>query len=107
MVMLLSVNLSAKKTQNIYESNCVSCHKKLAVSIDKFFYRYLLKYSSQTQVKTKIFNYLKTPSKEETVMVESFIKKYGIKNPSTLDDDLLKKAIDIYWDKYKIFGKLK
>jgi hypothetical protein len=36
---------------NIYEKNCVKCHKKLPVSIDKFFYRYLLKYSSESNVK--------------------------------------------------------
>ena len=92
---------------DVYEKNCVSCHNKLPVSIDKFFFRYLLKYSSERTVKEKLFNYLKHPSKEETVMVESFIERFGIKEPTNLKDDQLRKAIDIYWEKYKVFGRLK
>lgn len=92
---------------DIYEKNCMSCHSKLPVSIDKFFFRYLLKYSSERKVKKKLFDYLKHPSKEETVMVESFIKRFGIKKSTKLNDQQLKKAIDIYWEKYKVFGRLK
>ncbi len=42
----LSLSLFAKDEKNIYETNCVKCHDKLPVTIDKYFYRYLLKYSS-------------------------------------------------------------
>lgn len=92
---------------NVYEQNCVTCHKQIPVSIDKFFYRYLLKYSSQRDVKLALFDYLKEPSKETTVMPEAFILRFNIKKASTLTDKELKEAIDIYWEKYKVFGKLK
>ena len=39
--------LLAENTKDvIYDLNCVGCHKKMPVTIDKYFYRYLLKYSS-------------------------------------------------------------
>jgi hypothetical protein len=106
-IILLSSFLQAAKNNTVYDSNCVKCHKKLPVSIDKYFYRYLLKYSSETNVKEAMFSFLKKPSKEMTIMPEAFIKRFGIKKKSRLSDEKLNKALDIYWEKYKVFGKLK
>ncbi len=91
---------------DVYENNCVSCHKKQPVSIDKYFYRYLLKYSSQRTVKEAMTNFLKNPSKDTTIMPEAFIERFGIKEKTKLTDKELKEALDIYWEKYKVFGKL-
>ena len=100
--------LLAENTKDvIYDLNCVGCHKKMPVTIDKYFYRYLLKYSSETRVKASMFDYLKNPTTEKTIMAESFITRFGIKKKSKLSDDKLKEAIDSYWEEYKIIGKLK
>lgn len=92
---------------DIYEKACVSCHKEIAVSIDKYFYRYLLKFSSEKRVKKELYTYLQEPTKDTTIMPEAFIDRFGIKKASKLTNDELKEAIDIYWEKYKVFGKLK
>lgn len=104
-IVLLSVNFLW--ATNVYEKNCVSCHNTLPVSIDKYFYRYLLKYSSKTNVKAAMINYLNIPTQQHTIMPDAFINRFGIKKPTTLSAVQLDKAIDIYWKKYKIFGKLK
>ncbi|MEN8717996.1 MAG: hypothetical protein ABF301_05030 [Sulfurovum sp.] len=101
--LILSTQLSA----STYEQTCVKCHNKMIVSIDKYFYRYLLKYSSEKNVKDSLYNYLKNPNKDTTIMPNAFIKRFGIKEQSKLKDDELKKAIDTYWDTYKVFDKLK
>ncbi len=93
--------------ENIYQKNCVNCHKTQAVTLDKLFYRYLLKYSSEKNVKNSLFKYLKHPSYFKTIMPKGYINRYGIKLPTKLSNKELKKAIDIYWDKYKVFGKLR
>lgn len=105
-ILLISISLFSK-TNDIYETNCMKCHNKIPVSIDKYFYRYLLKYSSEKDVKKAMFEYLKNPSKEKTIMTESFIKRFGVKKKTKLSNEKLNEALDIYWDKYKIFGKLK
>jgi hypothetical protein len=92
---------------DIYEKNCVTCHKKLPVSIEKYFYKYLLIYSSETDMKNAIISYLKYPAKETTVMSDAFINRFSIKKKSVLNERELKVAVDIYWQKYKVFGKLK
>ena len=91
----------------VYESNCVSCHKRLPVSIDKYFYKYLLIYSGETDMKNAIINYLKVPVKETTVMSDSFISRFGVKKKTTLTEKELQEAVGTYWEKYKVFGKLK
>ncbi|WP_458700665.1 hypothetical protein ACKGJI_00775 [Sulfurospirillum sp. 1307] len=100
---LFAVGLNA----SVYEQNCVSCHEKLPVKIDKFFYRYLLKYSSEENLKNSLKDYLKNPSKEKSILQEELIDRFGIKKPTTLDEKELQEAIDEYWEIYKVFGKLK
>lgn len=92
---------------NPYQENCLPCHAKLPVDIDKFFYRYLLEYSSEEAVKSALYDYLKQPSEGKTVMYGAFIARFGLKKPSTLSDKQLKEAIGIYWETYQVFGKLK
>jgi hypothetical protein len=92
---------------DIYQSNCLSCHKNIDVTLEKLFFRYLLKYSSEKNVKKSLIDYLQNPTIDTTVMPEAFIRRYGIKKKTTLKYEELQKAIDIYWEKYKVFGKLK
>ena len=92
---------------DVYEDSCVKCHEKLPVSIDKYFYKYLLIYSSETDMKNAIISYLNYPAKETSVMSDPFINRFGIKKKSKLNEEKLKEAVDVYWQKYKVFGKLK
>ncbi len=92
---------------SVYEKNCVSCHKKLPIKIDKFFYRYLLKYSSAIETKYAMKLYLQNPKKENSILNPALLKRFGIKKKSQLSEKELEKAIDEYWEKYKIFGKLR
>ena len=64
--------LLGDSSNSIYEKNCVACHSRLPVDIEKFFFRYLLKYSSEREVKKNIVSYLKKPAKDKSVMGESF-----------------------------------
>jgi hypothetical protein len=92
---------------DVFERECVYCHKMLSVSLKDTFFKYLLRYSSEKPVKSVMFYYLKNPSKELSVMPKEYIKIFGIKQKTDINDTELKKAIDIYWEKYKVFGKLK
>ena len=105
--LIISSLVANENEENIYESNCIKCHSKLPVSIDKYFYKYLLKYSSEKDVKKAMFDYMKNPTVEKTIMAESFITRFGIKKKTNLSDEKLNEALDIYWDEYKIFNKLK
>ena len=105
LALFLIAYLDAKP--NIYEKNCIPCHEDMAVKIDKFFYRYLLKYSSEMEVKRAMMKYLKNPKAENSILVDGLINRFGIKKKTTLSDEQLQEALDTYWNQYKIFDKLK
>ncbi len=94
-------------SQDAYERNCVGCHKNLPTSLQQMFKEYLQMYSGEENVKAGLKHYLRYPSKSITVMSELFIDTYGIKKKSRLNKKELDEAIDIYWDKFKVFDKLK
>ncbi len=91
----------------IYEQNCMKCHKQMSLSMQKIFMRYLLKYSSEVSVKSALFDFLKNPNYFTSALRKDQIAGYGLKGKTTLTDTQLRKAIDTYWEKYKVFGKLK
>jgi len=93
--------------EDAFERNCISCHENLPSTLQEMFKRYLLVYSSENNVKAGIKHYLKYPSKDISTMSDLFIERYSIKEKTTLSEKELDDAIDIYWNKYKIFGKLK
>ena len=107
LVLVISLYSKELKESDIYINDCVSCHKKLPVTIDKYFYRYLLKYSSKRSVTKAMFDYIKNPNEKNSIMPKAFIKRFGIKKMTKLSDSELEKALDVYWERYKVFGKLK
>ena len=94
-------------SQDAYERNCVECHKGLPTTLQQMFKEYLQMYSGEENVKAGLKHYLRYPSKSITVMSELFIDTYGIKKKSILNKKELDEAINIYWDKFKVFDKLK
>ncbi|RRS30073.1 MAG: hypothetical protein P794_08915 [Epsilonproteobacteria bacterium (ex Lamellibrachia satsuma)] len=99
--------ISGVFSQDAYERNCVECHKELPTSLQQMFKKYLLLYSGEENVKAGLKHYLLYPSKSISVMSELFIDNYGIKKKSMLNDEELTEAINIYWEKFKVFDKLK
>ena len=93
--------------QDAFERNCVTCHSTLPATLQEMFKRYLLVYSGERNVKAAIKHYLLYPNKDISVMSDLFVSTYGIKEPIRIDETELEKAIDIYWDKFKVFDKLK
>lgn len=93
--------------ENIYERSCLPCHQNLPTSLGEMFKRYLLVYSSEKFVKMGIKHYLKHPARSLSVMSDLFLDTYGVKEPVTLTPEELDRAIDIYWNEFKVFDKLK
>ena len=106
-IVLFIVLISGLFSQDAYERNCVKCHKDLPTTLQQMFKEYLQTYSGEENVKAGLKHYLHYPSKSISVMSELFIDSYGIKKKSRLNEKELNEAIDIYWDKFKVFNKLK
>jgi len=106
-ILILFTGTTLLLPSDIFEQKCVPCHKTLPTSLGEMFKSYLLIYSSERFVKAGIKHYLRNPSKSISVMSDLFIDTYGIKKPTTISDRELDEAVDIYWEKFKVFDKLK
>jgi len=106
-ILILVTSSTLLFSSDIFEQKCVPCHKTLPTSLEEMFKSYLLIYSSERFVKAGLKHYLHNPSRSISVMSDLFIDTYGIKKPTTLSDKELDEAIDIYWEKFKVFDKLK
>jgi len=92
---------------DVYDRHCVGCHKSLPTSLQRMFMNYLLVYGGEKNMKAGLKHYLQYPSKHISVMSDLFISNYGIKKKTILNSDELDEILDIYWDKFKVFDKLK
>lgn len=99
--------ISGLFSQDAYERYCVECHKDLPTSLQRMFMHYLLVYGGEKNVKAGLKHYLKYPLREISVMSDLFIDNYGIKAKTTLSDEQIDNALDIYWEKFKVIDKLK
>lgn len=103
---IIVVPIGAKE-RNAYMKFCVSCHAHNQVSLQKTFKKALLVYGGEANMKAGLLFYMKNPSENSSVMDVSFLRRVGIKKPILISDDELKKALDIYWQKYTLIGKLR
>ena len=108
LILLCTFFLVAKEQpKNIYERNCIPCHRYAPASLEKLFLVYLKNYSGELSVKAMIKAFLKNPTEKESLMNNTFIENFSVKDKTTLTDEELEEAIDIYWELYDVRKKLK
>ncbi len=93
--------------KNVYEKNCIQCHSELPMSLQGMFMEYLSVYSGEVNTKAALKHFLRHPRKDTSVMSELFLQNFSVKESLTISEEELDEAIDIYWDTYKVIGKLK
>ena len=92
---------------NIYETNCIPCHRYQPASLEKLFMEYLKTYSGELSLKGALKAFLKKPIESDSLMNDKFIENFSVKDKTTLTDKELDEAIDTYWERYDIRKKLK
>ena len=105
--MVMFIFISFLPAEDAFERNCVKCHEALPTTMQEMFKRYLLLYGGVRNFEVGLKYFLKHPNKYTSAMSALFIESIGIKEKSTLKDEELTDAINIYWEKYKVFGRLK
>jgi len=97
-----------KSNSNInIKQNCLLCHLDKKIDNSKIYRRYLMFYSSKTKVKKAMFNYLKKPDINSSVLPRNFFKIHKTKKKSKLTNKELKENIQEYIKIYDIQKKLK
>ncbi|MEA1954239.1 MAG: hypothetical protein U9O24_07580 [Campylobacterota bacterium] len=88
------------------EKACLSCHKAQQIPNKLIYRRYLMKYSTTSQMHKVIYSYLKNPTTQQSIMPPQFFLKFPRKEASHLEDVQLKELIREYLDRFDIRGML-
>ncbi len=107
--MLLYVDLYAGESydeKKQFQKKCLECHKKEQIPNELIYRRYLMTYSTQEEMKNVIFNYLKDPKKENSIMPPPFFFKFPMKEALKLDDETLERNIRAFLDTFDVKKKL-
>lgn len=104
-ITLLALTLITSLSASNFEENCLNCHSrdfKFAMMMKK----YTQKYSSEPKIKEAIFEYLKNPSADKSVLPYEYINRFGVKEKTTLDDATLREMIDVYYQMFNMKEKI-
>ncbi|MDD2652369.1 MAG: hypothetical protein PHX44_04880 [Sulfurimonas sp.] len=99
-ITLLILTLATFMSASSFEENCLKCHSK-DFKFAMMMKKYTQNHSSERKIKEAIFDYLKNPSADKSVLPYEYINRFGVKEKTTLDDATLREMIDIY---YKMFN---
>lgn len=80
------------------ETKCLKCHIREQIPTELIHRRYLMKYSTKDEMQKAIFNYIKNPKKENSIMPPPFFFKFPMKEQIDLDDTELKEYISDFLD---------
>jgi hypothetical protein len=108
-ISFLSLLLFAEESNiqdNAFANVCLNCHQQQQIPSSLIYKRYLMKYSTNKNMEKAIFNYLKDPKKEHSIMPAPFFLKFPMKEKILLDDKTLRKYIQLYLQQFDIKKKL-
>lgn len=104
-IILLTVISLTFLNASSFEENCLSCHGN-DFKFNMMMKKYTQKYSSEKRIKEAIFDYLKEPTSEKSVLPYEYINRFGTKEKTTLDDKTLREMIDVYYDRFNLRSKI-
>jgi len=105
-IYLLAIVSTLSNASQSFEDTCIQCHQDQEIPNEVIYKRYLLKYSSDTNIREAMVNYLKNPMAERTIMPAQFITIFGLKEACTLSDEKLNQLVDEFINKYDIKRKI-
>lgn len=105
-MLLLTIVVMANEPTVQLERNCLACHLEQKIPSELMYRRYLIKYSTQKSIKKRLFEYLKKPKKEKSIMPTQFFLKFPEKEQSDLNETLLKESIEAYLAFFDVKRKL-
>lgn len=100
-ILVILIFLSYLNGEDIFATNCKSCHAN-NLQLTMIMSRYTLKFSSEKRIKEAMKNFLKQPSREKSTMPLGFLSRFNIKEVTTLNNEELDLALDIYYKQFNL-----
>jgi len=105
LTILILININIFAFDDLQQS-CIHCHQVQKIPSDMIYRKYLLKYSTKQNISKAMYNYIKSPSPQTSIMPKPFFSKFPVKPLLNIEDSELKKLIELYIDRYDVKRKL-
>jgi len=89
-----------------FKHDCIGCHADLPITLYGIYKRYLMVFSSKKDIKSSLVEFLQKPSRDNSVMSDRFLRRYGLKYPTTLSPKRLRGDIDYFIEHFDIKKRL-
>ena len=106
LIVIVTLSLPAEGG-DAFTRNCIPCHRHEKVSLRTVFMNALLVYGGRENMKAGLKYFLRHPDRDTSVMGEEYFRDHPLKKPLGMDEKELDEALGIFWEKYKVIGKLR
>ena len=109
LIIIITLNLFSygeEESANIYEQNCIPCHRYLPFSLEQLYIEYLKAFSGKTVFKASLKSFLTEPKEATSMRSDTFLDRFSVKDSTDLNDTELDEALEIYWNLYDVRNKL-
>jgi len=90
-----------------FTNKCFKCHEQQNIPFEMIYKRYLVKYSSNVDIKKAMLKMCKNPTIENSEVPRGFLRRFGVKSSCSLKDKELDNAIEELIDYYDIKKDIK
>ncbi|MRI83940.1 MAG: hypothetical protein C6I00_05910 [Nitratiruptor sp.] len=102
-IVLLAFLVVQLWSDTIFDRRCVTCHREVALPLKPIFFDYLLHFSSERLVKGAMARQLLNPDPKNSLIPKE--RRRGYRHQ--VDPDELDLLLQIYWNRYKVIGRIR
>ncbi len=107
-IILSTILLLSLYARSDFKTQCLACHREEAgPDMYNVYLQYLHVYGSNKRAKEAMFNFLKDPKVERSIMKMEVITRYGIHPSLSFKDQQLRHLIDRYIEFYDVKKRIK
>ena len=92
---------------SVFESRCIPCHQKKHLSLKAIYFNYILYHSSKRLTLQAMKSYLIHPDPKKSLLPYTLKKYYKGIYKHNFDQKTLKNALEEYWTRYTVIGKIR
>lgn len=105
-IMTLLLYTSLSHAQQTFQNSCVACHETINLSLEKLYFRYVVRYSSANRIEEAMTNYLLDPKANLSVLTPNALTRWGVKKAYEGNQESLRALLKVYIAQYEVKGRL-
>ncbi|BCD60604.1 MULTISPECIES: hypothetical protein [unclassified Nitratiruptor] len=94
-------------SQTLFDKRCIPCHQKKHIDLKAIYFNYILYHSSKSRTLKAIRKFLLHPDPKKSLLPYDYKKRTKGVYKHKIKEKELEKALEIYWTRYTVIGKIR